>query len=459
MKAGKKRGRAVLACALSTALVFQVPTVAIASTKEELQMQMETARETIANLNAQAEVCEYDLITVRLELEKTVAHINELDGQIPQTLAQLEEAQSELAEVVSASYKTGTPTLLDVLLGSTSFEDMISRVVYANKVSEHERAVIQSVKDLNTQLEQQKSDLLMEKDNEERLVTEKEQRLATVQEATAAANSYYNQLSDEIREMIRVEEEAERRATEAAAQQAAAEAQLRAEADQAAAQEQQSQQQQQSQEQQSQGGNDEETTQQEGDNDGNDDNTGEEHESEQPQQTPEPDPEPEPTPDPDPEPVVPILDDPGDLNDGTTGGSSGGSSTYVQTPAAAANASAMVARAFSILGAAHSMSGYYWSGNIYTSYFTCSGVVDFARGLPSWSSSPESLWAEVGSRMVYSTSQLNYGDLVFYPYAGRYPGHVGIYIGGGQIIDSIPNGGVAIRDVNYMTFIGGGPIY
>ncbi|MDO4806429.1 MAG: NlpC/P60 family protein, partial [Coriobacteriales bacterium] len=135
------------------------------------------------------------------------------------------------------------------------------------------------------------------------------------------------------------------------------------------------------------------------------------------------------------------------------------SSTYVQTPAAAANASAMVARAYSILGAAHSMSGYLWTGSIYTSYFTCSGVVDFARGLPSWSSSPESLWAEVGSRMVYDTSKLNYGDLVFYSYAGRYPGHVGIYVGGGKIIDSIPNGGVAVRDVNYMPCIGGGPIY
>jgi cell wall-associated NlpC family hydrolase len=62
--------------------------------------------------------------------------------------------------------------------------------------------------------------------------------------------------------------------------------------------------------------------------------------------------------------------------------------------------------------------------------------------------------------MVYNTSQLNFGDLVFYAYGGRVPtGHVGIYIGGGQIIDSIPNGGVSIRDVNYMSFVGGGPIF
>ena len=64
--------------------------------------------------------------------------------------------------------------------------------------------------------------------------------------------------------------------------------------------------------------------------------------------------------------------------------------------------------------------------------------------------------------MVYDVSQLQRGDLVFYDYSpghemrdGHYIGHVGIYLGDGQIIDSIP-GGVATRDVNYMTFAGGG---
>lgn len=119
----------------------------------------------------------------------------------------------------------------------------------------------------------------------------------------------------------------------------------------------------------------------------------------------------------------------------------------------------LVARAYSIIGAGYSWSGYSWTGSPESSAFTCSGVVDYALGLPSWSNSPESLYAQVGSRMVFDASRLSYGDLVFYPYGGRTPtGHVGIYIGNGMIIDSIPNGGVQIRDVNYMELIGGGPI-
>ena len=118
----------------------------------------------------------------------------------------------------------------------------------------------------------------------------------------------------------------------------------------------------------------------------------------------------------------------------------------------------MVSQAYSIIGSGYQWSGYSWTGSTSSSAFTCSGVVDYALGLSSQSNSPESLYASV-SNMKSSTSQLAYGDLVFYSYAGRYPGHVGIYVGNGMIIDSIPDGGVAVRAVDYMDFIGGGSIF
>lgn len=119
----------------------------------------------------------------------------------------------------------------------------------------------------------------------------------------------------------------------------------------------------------------------------------------------------------------------------------------------------MVNRAYSIIGSGYSYSGYYWSGSTSTSWFTCSGVVDYALGLPSHSNSPESLYRKVGSNLTTNRSNLNYGDLVFFSTSGRWCGHVGIYIGGGMMIDSIPNGGVAIRSLDYIgNFIGGGPI-
>ena len=120
--------------------------------------------------------------------------------------------------------------------------------------------------------------------------------------------------------------------------------------------------------------------------------------------------------------------------------------------------SSLVSAAMGMIGSGYQYSGYTETGDTSTSAYTCSGVVDAALGRPSQSSYPESLYDEVGSNMTSDISALNEGDLVFYSYGDREVGHVGIYIGDGQIVDSAPNGGVAVRDVDYMDFVGGGSL-
>ncbi|MBT1167210.1 C40 family peptidase [Bifidobacterium simiarum] len=118
-----------------------------------------------------------------------------------------------------------------------------------------------------------------------------------------------------------------------------------------------------------------------------------------------------------------------------------------------------VGRAMSVIGSAYRASGYVWTGSTSSSAFTCSGLVDYALGLPTNSNTPEGLYAKVSGagNMKHSTGSLAYGDLVFFDYAGRHPGHVGIYIGNGLMVDSAGSG-VAVRAVSTMPFIGGGAL-
>jgi cell wall-associated NlpC family hydrolase len=132
----------------------------------------------------------------------------------------------------------------------------------------------------------------------------------------------------------------------------------------------------------------------------------------------------------------------------SSGGSSSGSTSY----------SDMLSRVYSLLGSGYQWSGYNYTGDNTTSSFTCSGVVDYALGRDSQSSSPETLYEEVGSNITTDVNSLQAGDLVFYSYGDREVGHVGVYVGDGQVIDAIPNGGVAVRDVNYMDVVGGGSL-
>ena len=123
----------------------------------------------------------------------------------------------------------------------------------------------------------------------------------------------------------------------------------------------------------------------------------------------------------------------------------------------------MVQRAYSVIGSGYSYTGYKWTGSTSTSWFTCSGLVDYAMGYGPWSNSPATFRSKV-RYLTYDVNSLSYGDLVFFKSGSRIS-HVGIYIGSGQMIDSIPGAGVGIRSIAYIAgsdyrdFAGGGPIY
>ncbi|WP_165782794.1 C40 family peptidase [Bifidobacterium margollesii] len=145
--------------------------------------------------------------------------------------------------------------------------------------------------------------------------------------------------------------------------------------------------------------------------------------------------------------------------DQSASSSSAESSASVSSSTVTDSDNSFVGRAMSVIGSAYRSSGYVWTGSTSSSAFTCSGLVDYALGLPTNSNTPEGLYAKVGGagNLKHDTGSLSYGDLVFFNYAGRHPGHVGIYIGNGLMVDSA-GGGVAVRAVSTMSFIGGGAL-
>jgi cell wall-associated NlpC family hydrolase len=137
--------------------------------------------------------------------------------------------------------------------------------------------------------------------------------------------------------------------------------------------------------------------------------------------------------------------------EGTGGSSSGGS--YNSPPAPPPNSSAAqvaIYYARSVIG-----TQYVWGAADPAVGFDCSGLTMWA-----WShagvSLPHSSAAQYAVLPHVSRDELAPGDLVFFytPIS-----HVGLYIGGGQMIDAShpgPGGEVAIRSVSSDTFVGAG---
>lgn len=397
------------------------PVPAAAATSAELQTQLEAATKQLNTLGAAAEQAGNDLATVTSELEDTKAQIEQTQSDIEEEQKQLEVNQSELGVLVSDQYKTGGASVVTLLLSSGSFSSLISNVHYADKAAEHQQNMITETRALKESLEQKKTDLEEQQKKQEELVSEQQKKSDAANAAVAEAQSYYDQLSTEVKQKIAEEEEAARKK---------AEEEARA---QAAAIQQQGQ----------QSGNNG------GSSGGNGGSTGNAGGSSGNSSS--------------------GNNGSGGSSSGSGSSTSGGSSSGGSSSGGGASvtpsgsASAMVQRAYSVIGSGYSYTGYKWTGSTSSSWFTCSGLVDYAMGYGPWSNSPATFRNKV-RYLTYDVGSLSYGDLVFFKSGSRIS-HVGIYIGGGQMIDSIPGAGVGIRSITYIAgsdysdFAGGGPIY
>lgn len=364
---------------------------AYAATSDEIQAQLDSARSQLEASYAQAEQAGYDLITVTNDLQATNDKISQTEAEISDKQQELDKVQGQLSEIMATQYKGGNSNLASILLGSNSVDDLISRVYYANKVSESQQEVVSEAKDLKGQLEQQRAQLEQQKSDQEQLVQDQQAKKDAADQASAAAESYYNGLDQQLKDQLAAEEEAARQAAEA---QAAQQAQEQGDA--------------------------------------------------------------EDVPAPEGSTSFPSVSENSTPSQNTEESSSSRPSSNENS----VPSGGVISRAQAALGSGYSWTGYRWTGSPSSSVFTCSGLVDFAYGYGPWSHTPESYYGLVkgAGNLTQDVGSLQPGDLVFFTYAGRYPGHVGIYVGGGQMIDSCPGGGVQYRSVYQSGFMGGGSL-
>lgn len=419
-----KRTRTTLALLLSGALTFStVPVALYAEPTATLQDQVDEAYSTLMTYTQELEYANNQLFQVQEDLASIQEQIKQTESDIATKQAELEEGQAALSDRVSVLYKQGGFNLMSVVLGVSDFEELFSRVYYANKVAEQDAALVNSVKTTKAELEEKQSALAAQEAEQKQLVSDQEAKTSEVQTKLSAQQSYYNGLDSELQ-------------TQLAAEAAARAAEAAAEAERA-----------QEQENNSDGGSTTDTTT------GGDTNTGANTpdastpsggtSSPSTPNTPSgggsdntvttPDPEPEPEPEPEP---------PTDTGNTDSGNAPSG----------------VVDVALAQVG-----KPYVWAASGPDS-FDCSGLTSYAYrqmgiSIPHSSQSQYNLVSSKG-HLVYSVSALSPGDLVFWGYGGSGSSiyHVGMYIGGGQYVHaSMPGVGVVVGTLSTGgNFAGGG---
>lgn len=231
--------------AAAAMLAFGLPAVAHAETSADLQAQLDAANSKLDELNTNLLFLSEGIGDAQYQLDQTGRQIDDTNQQISDTTqkigqtnqqvetekVELATAQKALSARVSSDYKSGNVTFLSMVLDSTSFDDFVSRIYYADKISQASAAAIDDVKSIkadleNTQaqLESQQADLQAQKDQLEsqqasqaETLSQQQAQKAEFSQQQAEQQSYVDNLSSEVKQKLEEEKQAELARQKAAA--------------------------------------------------------------------------------------------------------------------------------------------------------------------------------------------------------------------------------------------------
>lgn len=215
------------------ALTLATPLTALATSESDIssaQAEADAAQEQLDEITSECTTLSEQLSdtaaqveTVSGQVEEKQGEIDEKQGEIDETQQQIDEKQQEieqkqevLGKRMAAAYKAGNTSALEILLSSSSFEELTSNIYFLDKISESENEMISEVKSLKseleaqktqleaekTELEQQKTELEQQKSELESLQATQEEQLAAVQEKQEEASQLVEQLNSEVQDLI-----------------------------------------------------------------------------------------------------------------------------------------------------------------------------------------------------------------------------------------------------------------
>ncbi|MGI6755265.1 MAG: NlpC/P60 family protein [Atopobiaceae bacterium] len=381
---------------------------------------LDEARQTMASLGDELKNSQTALSQAAGDYEKTQSDIDATQAEIDQTQQNLFEAKSQLSSTMRDGYKNNTSqTLMHLVMASSSLENLVDNLYYADKVSDAYAQQIKTVNDLQTELSNKLSDLQVEQARQQEYVDSAQKEVDAYQSRLDEATAYYQSLSEEVRAQL-AQEAAQNAEVDSqgvvsnslsnAVSSAESHSQSSTNTDNSGSQN--------TSDSQDSSSNNQTSNNESGNNSGNSSSS-----------------------------------DSGSSNSGSSNsGSSNSSSNSGSSSNSSSNNSSSGAVEGGGLSSVYAMIGvpYVWGGYS-ASGVDCSGLVYYCYGSRRGRTTYDMI-ASLQSTGDWKTSMsdLSVGDLVF-PSSG----HVGIYIGNGQMIHA-PYPGRTVCIASVYSFIGGG---
>jgi peptidoglycan DL-endopeptidase CwlO len=186
----------------------------VASKQAQAQQVLAQIQQIDESMGAVVE--QYNLANVRLQKIETDQRENR--KQLKVTKKNLKLAQASLAaRLVTAYTSSQDDTTLSLLLGSTSFEDLLNRLEAVNSTSQQDASIVKQVASFKAAVQQHRAELSKAHTEQQTVVAQKAAQKQRIQSQLASRRQLLSSIKGEI-QRIKAAEVLQQRQLEAAAQ-------------------------------------------------------------------------------------------------------------------------------------------------------------------------------------------------------------------------------------------------
>lgn len=220
-------GSAALSAVLAVGIMMPVamPTEAYAEpTSAEKQAE---AQSVLASLNAMQEKLDQasnDYYTALDEQQQAQQKMDEAQQRIDEANEQIASLQDRLGDRAKSMYRNGSATFIDVLLGSSSFDEFVNNWNLLDKMNQNDTELVDQTRSLRQQIEDEKAEYAAQEQVAAQKADEAKQIQDEAQSTVSEMQATYDSLSAEAAELLEQERAAQEAAEAAAAQQVLEEA-------------------------------------------------------------------------------------------------------------------------------------------------------------------------------------------------------------------------------------------
>ncbi len=197
-----------IACALAACLLA-VPAAALAAPSNAKirakQAEAAKAETKLQDLNDDLELKQTDLEAVNMALQTTRSDITVTEERLTKAQAAFEQSEARLADRADVIYRSGSVDLLAVLLGTSSFEDFVTRLDLLNRITTSDAELVAQVEADRNQVAETKSSLENREAEEVALRSQAQVQADLVKAAVAKQAAYVKSLAADIKKLMKAE--------------------------------------------------------------------------------------------------------------------------------------------------------------------------------------------------------------------------------------------------------------